>query len=122
MAAYAASKTVDRDGWIRVQKKTFTRWANNHLKTRGLEIADLCEDVRSGVLLLNLLEIIGGESVKQVLNVKVCSDFDCSEAAVLFVSGCFNSRRLCCASIVVVGRYVWLTSFTYKYSHSLTLC
>jgi hypothetical protein len=72
MAAYAASKTVDRDGWIRVQKKTFTRWANNHLKTRGMEIADLCEDVRSGVLLLNLLEIIGGESIKQVLNAKVC--------------------------------------------------
>ena len=70
MAAYAASKTVDRDGWIRVQKKTFTRWANNHLKARGLAIEDLTEDVRSGVLLLNLLEVIGGESVKQVLNIK----------------------------------------------------
>ena len=56
-------KTVDRDGWIRVQKKTFTRWANNHLKTRGMEIADLCEDVRSGVLLLNLLMLVAVMSV-----------------------------------------------------------
>lgn len=70
MAAYAAEKKVDRDAWIRVQKKTFTRWANNHLKSRGLNIEDLTEDVKNGVLLLNLLEVIGGESVKTVLNVK----------------------------------------------------
>jgi hypothetical protein len=35
-----------------------------------MEIEDLYEDVKSGVAFLNLLEIIGGESVKQVLNVK----------------------------------------------------
>ncbi len=70
MAAYAASKSTDRDAWINVQKKTFTRWANNHLKKRNLEIVDLCEDVKNGINLLNLLEIIGGETVKTVLGVK----------------------------------------------------
>ena len=60
-----------RDAWIKVQKKTFTRWCNNHLKKRNLEIEDLTKDVASGVMFLNLLEVIGGESVKQVLNVKI---------------------------------------------------
>ena len=70
MAAYTQGGSVDRDAWINVQKKTFTRWANNHLKKRNIEIEDLYEDVKDGVALLNLMEIIGGESVKQVLNVK----------------------------------------------------
>lgn len=70
MAAYTQGKTQDRDAWINVQKKTFTRWANNHLKKRNIVIEDLYEDVKSGVVLLNLLEVIGGESVKTVLNVK----------------------------------------------------
>jgi hypothetical protein len=70
MAAYTQGKTQDRDAWINVQKKTFSRWANNHLKKRNMQIEDLYEDVKSGVLLLNLLEVIGGESVKAVLNVK----------------------------------------------------
>jgi len=70
MAAYTQGQTTDRDAWINVQVKTFSRWANNHLKKRNMEIVDLFEDVKSGVMLLNLLEVIGGESVKQVLNVK----------------------------------------------------
>merc|ERR1712166_366072 len=59
MAAYTQGQTTDRDAWI-----------NDHVKKRNMEIVDLFEDVKSGVMLLNLLEVIGGESVKQVLNVK----------------------------------------------------
>ena len=70
MAAYTQGKTQDRDAWINVQKKTFSRWANNHLKKRNRQLEDLYEDVKDGVLLLNLLEVIGGESVKAVLTVK----------------------------------------------------
>ena len=51
MAAYTQGGSVDRDAWINVQKKTFTRWANNHLKKRNIEIEDLYEDVKDGVAL-----------------------------------------------------------------------
>lgn len=73
MAAYAASKSMDSEAkadWISVQKKTFTRWANNKLKKRNMQFDDLVEGFKDGVLPINLLEVIGGESVKQVLNVK----------------------------------------------------
>lgn len=49
--------------WIDVQKKTFTRWSNNFLKDRKLYITDLSTDLASGVLLINLLEIISGKEI-----------------------------------------------------------
>jgi actinin alpha len=57
--------------WIAIQKKTFTRWANTHLKKRNLEIKDMFQDLKTGILFLNLLEIIGGESVKTVCGRKM---------------------------------------------------
>ncbi len=47
-----------------IQKKTFTRWCNSHLRERGITIEDLFADVSDGTVLLNLLEIIGGETIK----------------------------------------------------------
>jgi hypothetical protein len=49
--------------WIDVQKKTFTRWSNNFLKDRKLFITDLSTDLASGLLLINLLEIISGKEI-----------------------------------------------------------
>ena len=47
-----------------VQKKTFTRWANAHLRRRGqAEIEDLFTDTSDGIRLLQLLEVIGGDSI-----------------------------------------------------------
>jgi hypothetical protein len=37
-----------KDEWVSVQKKTFTRWCNSHLKQRALEIGDLFTDVSDG--------------------------------------------------------------------------
>eukprot|EP00055_Hartaetosiga_balthica_P008290 m.30361 g.30361 ORF g.30361 m.30361 type:complete len:879 (+) comp6225_c0_seq1:301-2937(+) len=64
-AAFAereASKTLD-DQWQRQQKKTFTAWINSHLRKRTLQIDEVSEDLRDGVMLLNLLEIISEETV-----------------------------------------------------------
>ena len=49
--------------WIAIQRKTFTRWANQYLKRRGGEIEDLSSDLKDGLKLAALLEIISGESV-----------------------------------------------------------
>ncbi len=50
--------------WTEIQKKTFTRWANAHLRRRGLpEIGDLFTDTSDGIRLLQLLEVIGGDSI-----------------------------------------------------------
>ena len=49
--------------WIRVQKKTFTRWSNSYLRRRDIAIDDLYVDLEDGFLLNNLLQLIsnGGD-------------------------------------------------------------
>ncbi|KAL1860118.1 alpha-actinin [Paecilomyces lecythidis] len=49
--------------WINVQQKTFTKWLNNKLKIRNIAIEDLVHDLSDGVILIHLLEILGGESL-----------------------------------------------------------
>jgi len=56
--------------WVRIQKKTFTRWCNNYLTQRSLGINDLQVDLQDGVLLHNLLEILGNEDVLPKANKK----------------------------------------------------
>ncbi|KAK5582756.1 hypothetical protein RB653_004342 [Dictyostelium firmibasis] len=43
------------------QKKVYTIWANNILNKRNLHITDLFEDLRDGVYLINILEILTSE-------------------------------------------------------------
>ncbi|XP_038074821.1 nesprin-1-like [Patiria miniata] len=51
----------------RVQTKTFTNWVNSHLRTSKreppLQVVDLCQDVKNGVVLLRLLEVLSGETL-----------------------------------------------------------
>ena len=54
--------------WERIQTKTFTNWVNSHLVKRGKKIDDLLTDFSDGVMLLNLLESISGDSVGKFNN------------------------------------------------------
>uniref|UniRef100_A0A3P8YZI6 Dystonin n=1 Tax=Esox lucius TaxID=8010 RepID=A0A3P8YZI6_ESOLU len=47
----------------RVQKKTFTKWINQHLLKVRKHINDLYEDLRDGHNLISLLEVLSGESL-----------------------------------------------------------
>ena len=55
----------EEEGWVRVQKKTFTRWCNSYLRRRkngpggeGILVEDLYADLEDGFRLNNLLQII----------------------------------------------------------------
>ncbi|XP_059089201.1 plectin-like [Tigriopus californicus] len=50
-----------RDERDAIQKKTFTKWVNKHLKKAGRNVRDLFEDLRDGHNLLSLLEVLSGE-------------------------------------------------------------
>ncbi|CEP20191.1 hypothetical protein [Parasitella parasitica] len=53
------------NAWEAIQKKTFTKWVNNKLDLKNIpNIAHLNQDLANGVRLIQLLEIIGGESLK----------------------------------------------------------
>ena len=54
---------MSEEGWIRTQRKVFTRWVNAYLRQRSLEVDDLDKDFEDGVLLIHLLEILGKEAI-----------------------------------------------------------
>jgi retron-type reverse transcriptase len=49
--------------WVRVQRKTFTRWCNNYLIQRNIALDSLEKDIADGVALHSLLEILSGETI-----------------------------------------------------------
>jgi filamin len=57
--------TKDRT-WVDVQKKTFMRWANQFLSERMIKMEDLQEDLKDGVALCELLEIISSKSLGKI--------------------------------------------------------
>jgi hypothetical protein len=54
--------------WVRVQKKTFTRWCNTYLLEKRLKIEDLSTDLADGLALIFLLEQISSKTVAHVYN------------------------------------------------------
>ena len=46
-----------------IQKKTFTKWINNHLRKAGGKVTDLFQDLRDGQSLLTLLELLSNEKL-----------------------------------------------------------
>lgn len=49
--------------WKRIQQNTFTRWANEHLKTVDKAIDDLSKDLSDGLLLIALCEVLSGKKM-----------------------------------------------------------
>jgi len=54
--------------WLRLQKKIFTRFVNQKLRTRKLECKDVLEDFKDGVLLINFIEVMSGKSFGKIPN------------------------------------------------------
>lgn len=54
----------------RIQKKTFTKWMNQYLSKVGHRVDDLYEDLRDGVNLIVLLEILSGDKIVSKNNIK----------------------------------------------------
>uniref|UniRef100_A0A1B6ILQ4 Calponin-homology (CH) domain-containing protein n=1 Tax=Homalodisca liturata TaxID=320908 RepID=A0A1B6ILQ4_9HEMI len=44
-----------------IQKKTFTKWVNKHLKKANRHVGDLFLDLQDGLNLISLLEVLSGE-------------------------------------------------------------
>lgn len=81
----AADKHLDAE-WKRIQKKTFTRWCNEHLKANMLKIDELTKDLSDGVKLIVLLELLSQKKLgrynkrprihaQKMENVQLCLDF-----------------------------------------------
>lgn len=49
--------------WKNIQKKTFTRWCNVHLKKQFTEIVDVTTDFNDGIKLILLMEALSQKKV-----------------------------------------------------------
>ncbi|KAL2083451.1 hypothetical protein ACEWY4_021224 [Coilia grayii] len=63
LSAHLVSLMCCMDERDRVQKKTFTKWINQHLLKVRKHVNDLYEDLRDGHNLISLLEVLSGESL-----------------------------------------------------------
>jgi filamin len=66
-----AAMAMERDlvfseQWKTIQKNTFTRWANEHLKTVNKQLTDLEGDFSDGLRLVSLIEVLAGKKFKHV--------------------------------------------------------
>ncbi|CAH1784407.1 unnamed protein product [Owenia fusiformis] len=57
---------ADDAQWKLIQKNTFSRWANEHLKTVNKYLADLETDLSDGLRLLALVEVLSGKKFKHI--------------------------------------------------------
>jgi len=57
----AERELADDAQWKIIQKNTFTRWANEHLKTAKLVVVDLEKDLSDGLRLIGLIEVLSGK-------------------------------------------------------------
>lgn len=80
--------------WQDIQKRTFTKWVNVMLKVRGMHVNDLDTDLKNGVLLINLLEVLSQKKIpvynkhprvphQKYENNKIALDFIASEGIKL---------------------------------------
>ncbi|KAK6619965.1 hypothetical protein RUM43_011962 [Polyplax serrata] len=60
----AAERDLAEDAqWKRIQQNTFTRWANEHLKTVNRHILNLETDLADGLNLITLIEVLSGKKL-----------------------------------------------------------
>ena len=57
---------ADDAQWKLIQKNTFTRWANEHLKTINKNIANLETDFADGLRLIGLVEVLSSKKFRHV--------------------------------------------------------
>lgn len=59
----------NEDVWVEIQANTFRNWVNEHLP-QSLRVADLSQDLESGVRLCALVEALQGHPIKPTWNKK----------------------------------------------------
>uniref|UniRef100_A0A0B7BLG3 Calponin-homology (CH) domain-containing protein n=1 Tax=Arion vulgaris TaxID=1028688 RepID=A0A0B7BLG3_9EUPU len=62
----AERELADDAQWKVIQKNTFSRWANEHLKTANKQLTDLESDFSDGLRLVTLVEVLSGKKFKHV--------------------------------------------------------
>lgn len=94
------------DSWILIQKNTFTRWANEHLRAANKHLADLDTDLSDGLRLIALIEVLSGKKfskynkrpnfrTQRLENVTMCLKFLEDEGIrIVSIGRCLYSEQI----------------------------
>lgn len=108
--------------WQDIQKRTFTRWINVMLKVRGMHVENLDTDLKNGVLLINLLEVLSRKTIpvwnkhprvphQKYENNKIAIDFIASEGIKLVNIG---SEDITDGSVRLTLGLIWTLILHYQ--------
>lgn len=72
--------------WKRIQQNTFTRWANEHLKTVEKNIGSLETDLSDGLRLITLIEVLSGKRLPKHNKRPTFRSLTCQLSVIIIVS------------------------------------
>ncbi len=58
-----SSKSLSKNSEEDVQIRVYTNWVNDKLRTVDQHVKNLPKDMRSGIILIKLLEVLSGKSI-----------------------------------------------------------
>jgi len=107
--------------WKKIQQNTFTRWANEHLKTVQKNVGNLETDLSDGLRLVALIEVLSGKALpkhnkrpsfrsQKLENVSVALDFLEKAEGIRIVNIGKSIFSSCFDSVSVCDRKIWITS------------
>ena len=94
--------------WKMIQKNTFTRWANEHLKLVNKNVSELEYDLSDGLNFVSLIEVLSGKKfqkynrrpnfrTQKLENVTMCLQFLEEDEGIKIVNiGEWSSSSSCC--------------------------
>ena len=68
-----------------MQLKTFTRWWNSWLSPRGVDVTNLCEQIKPGIIGINLMEALSGQPSGRY-NKSVKNAYQAGENQIIFLN------------------------------------
>lgn len=112
--------------WKRIQQNTFTRWANEHLKTVSKHIGNLETDLCDGLRLITLIEVLSGRQLpkhtkrptfrsQKLENVSVALKFLTDDEGIKIVNIGESSLILLYCITMCLYVYCWVVSNVTRY-------
>merc|ERR1712050_329876 len=111
--------------WKLIQKNTFTRWANEHLKTVGKNISNLDSDLSDGLRLIGLVEVLSGKKFRHINkrpnfrtqkleNVTMCLKFLEVDEGIKIVN--IDSAHIVDSQLKLILGLIWMLILHYSIS------
>ncbi|KAI2800805.1 hypothetical protein BLOT_012377 [Blomia tropicalis] len=111
--------------WKKIQQNTFTRWANEHLKTVNKHITDLATDFSDGIRLIALVEVLAGKKIgnynkrpkvraQKIENVNIALQFLKNEEKIRIVN--IDSIDVVDGKVKLICGVMWMLILHYSIS------